>query len=134
MTEDQERLFFTGDKMDTNEATVQLVKDLLVSEGGLLPYTLYKRYGVTPIMLVQIVKRLQAKSILKILPNNRLMLTEGGRKEAEGLIASIYKSSRVKMDSAYFISISGSIMDRKNPYLPSREFFEQRKKEGERIG
>ncbi len=120
--------------MDTKEATVQLVRDLLTSENGLLPYTLYKRYGITPMVLVQIVKRLQAKGYILILPNNRLVLTKDGRDNAEGFIASLSRMARVRMDSAYFISITGNILSKRNPYLPSKQFFEQRDKEGERNG
>ena len=65
--------------MDTREAIVQLVKDLMASDNGLLPFTLYKRYGVTPMELVQMVKRLQSKGYLQIQANNRLVLTKEGR-------------------------------------------------------
>ena len=120
--------------MDTKETTVQLVKDLMASDNGLLPFTLYKRYGVTPMELVQIVKRLQSKGYLQIQANNRLVLTKEGRENAEGLIASMSRIARVRMDSAYFINITGYLMDRRKPFLPSRHFFEQMKKEGERNG
>jgi hypothetical protein len=117
--------------MDTKEATVQLVKDLMASDNGLLPFTLYKRYGVTPMELVQIVKRLQSKGYLQIQTNNRLVLTKEGRENAEGFISCLLKASRVRMDSAFFISITNNILDRRKPFLPSRLFFEQyNKKEG----
>lgn len=123
--------------MDTKVVTIQLIKDLMASESGLLPYTLYKRYGVTPIVLVQIVKRLQEKGYLQIEGNNRLMLTKEGRANAEGLVSSLSKADKGKMDSAYFISITSNILDRRKPFLPSRKFFElynQNIKEGVKNG
>ena len=134
MTKVQERLCFIEDNMDTKEVTIQLVKDLMASENGLLPFTLYKRYGVTPMELVQIVKRLQSKGYLQIQPNNRLILTKEGRENAEGLIASMNQIARIRMDSSYFLNITGNLLDRKKPFLPSRKFFEQLEKEGERNG
>lgn len=118
--------------MDTKEATIQLVKDLMASDNGLLPYTLYKRYGVTPIKLVQIVKRLQLKGYLQIQTGNRLILTKEGREKAGGFIANMCRISRAKTDSAYFMSIKGYLLDRGNPFLPSKKFFEQlnRKEKG----
>lgn len=110
--------------MDTKVVTIQLVKDLMASESGLLPYTLYKRYGVTPIVLVQIVKRLKEKGYLQIEGSNRLMLTKEGRANAEGLLSSLSKTVKGKMDSAYFISITCNVLDRRMPFLPSRKFFE----------
>ena len=110
--------------MDTKVVTIQLVKDLMASESGLLPYTLYKRYGVTPIVLVQIVKRLQEKGYLQIEGSNRLMLTKKGRANAEGLLSSLSKAVKGKMDSAYFIRITCNVLDRRMPFLPSRKFFE----------
>ena len=114
--------------MDTRVATIQLLKDLMASDGGLLPYTLYKRYGVTPIVLVQIVKRLQEKCYLQIMGDSRLMLTKVGRDNAEGLISNLSKSARIKMDSDFFIRISSDMLDRRKPYWPSRLFFEQYKR------
>ena len=78
--------------MDTKEVTIQLMKDLVASEAGLLPYTLYKRYGVTPLVLIQIVKRLQEKGFLLMGPENRLILTREGRDNAEGFIARLNRS------------------------------------------
>lgn len=120
--------------MDTREVTIQLIKDLVTSDAGLLPYTLYKRYGVTPIVLIQVVKRLQDKGILQIIENNRLLLTREGRDNAEGFIASLSKTRRIRMDSAYFLSISGNQLDRKKPFLPSNLFFENYNKEGDENG
>lgn len=120
--------------MDTKEATVQLVKDLMASDSGLLPFTLFKRYGMTPMELVQMVKHLQSKGYLQIQTNNRLVLTKEGRENAEGLIANMSRTARVRMDSTYFINITGNMLDRRMPFLPSRHFFEQIKKEGVKNG
>ena len=120
--------------MDTREAIVQLVKDLMASDNGLLPFTLYKRYGVTPMELVQMVKRLQSKGYLQIQTNNRLVLTKDGRENAEGFIASMSRTARARMDSTYFINIAGNLLDRRTPFLPSRRFFEQINKEGVKNG
>lgn len=120
--------------MDTKEVTIQLLKDLYASDGGLLPYTLYKRYGVTPIALVQIVKRLQEKDYLTIEQDNRMLLTADGREKAEGLISNLSKPERNKIDSQFFISIASNILDKKKPFLPSMQFFEQYNKEGEENG
>ena len=120
--------------MDTKEATIQLVRDLMASDNGLLPFTLYKRYEVTPMRLVQIVKRLQSKGFLQIQTNNRLVLSQKGRDNAEGLIASMSRIARVRMDAAYIKNISVNQLDKSKPFLPSRLFFEQLNKEGERNG
>lgn len=120
--------------MDTKDVTIQLMKDLVASDTGLLPYTLYKRYGVTPIVLIQIVKRLQDKGFLQMVENNRLLLTSEGRDNAEGFIASLSKTGRVRMDSAYFLRIAGFLLDRKTPFLPSKKFFELYNREGEKNG
>ena len=126
---------FIEDNMDTKETTIQLLKDLISSDTGLLPYTLYKRYGTTPIMLVQTVKGLQAKNYLVMDDHNRIMLTNEGRKNAEGMISSLSKASRAKKDSAFLISIKSIVLDRRKPFLPSRQFFEQyNKKEGVKNG
>jgi hypothetical protein len=134
VTEVQEKRCFIGGNMDTREAIVQLVKDLMASDNGLLPFTLYKRYGVTPMELVQMVKRLQSKGYLQIQTNNRLVLTKDGRENAEGFIASMSRIARARMDSTYFINIAGNLLDRRTPFLPSRRFFEQIKKEGVKNG
>lgn len=119
--------------MDIKEATIQLLRDLCASETGLLPYTLYKRYGVTPIVLVQIVKKYQNSGVIRMENDNRIFLTKEGRNNIEGLISSLAKTSITKADSAYFLSISRNKMDRRVPYLPSKRFFELLK-EGERNG
>ena len=134
VTEVKERRCFIEGKMDTKEATIQLVRDLMASDNGLLPFTLYKRYEVTPMRLVQIVKRLQSKGFLQIQTNNRLVLSQKGRDNAEGLIASMSRIARVRMDAAYIKNISVNQLDKSKPFLPSRLFFEQLNKEGERNG
>lgn len=120
--------------MDTKEVTIQLMKDLMASDAGLLPYTLYKRYGVTPIVLIQIVKRLQGKGFLLMGTDNRLILTREGRNNAEGYIASLNRQTRVRMDSAYFFNIEGDLLDKRKPFMPSKSFFELYNKEGAKNG
>ena len=120
--------------MDTKEVTIQLMKDLVASEAGLLPYTLYKRYGVTPLVLIQIVKRLQEKGFLLMGPENRLILTREGRDNAEGFIARLNRTARVKMDSSYFLNIAVHLLDKRKPFLPSKSFFELYNKEGVKNG
>lgn len=119
--------------MDTKQVTVQLVKDLLASEKGLMPYTLYKRYGVTPIALVQIVKKLQDKGYLQFVEENRMILTTKGKDNAEGLISSLSRTSK-RIRSPFFDAISVSILDKRIPYLPSMHFFNELNKEGDENG
>lgn len=120
--------------MDIKEVTIQLMKDLVASDSGLLPFTLYKRYGVSPIVLIQVVKRLQDKGFLLMGNDNRLILTREGRDNAEGFIASLIKSVRVKRNSAYFLNIESNLLDKKKPFLPSKSFFELYHKEGVKNG
>lgn len=128
-----EKRFLQEDKMDIKEATIQLLRDLYSSESGLLPYTLYKRYGVTPIALVQIVKKYQNSGVIQMVNNNRILLTKAGRENIEGLISSLSKTSITKVKSAFFLGVARNKMDRRMPYLPSKRFFEIFK-EGERNG
>ena len=121
---------FIVDKMDINETTIQLMKDLFSSEKGLLPYTLYKRYGVTPKALVDAVKSLQDKGYLAVGTDNRLMLTRLGKENVEGIISSRGRKGSDKIDSDFFISIAGSLLDKRKPYIPSIRFFELYTKEG----
>lgn len=120
--------------MDTKAATIQLVKDLMQSEKGLLPYTLYQRYGVTPVALVRIVRNMQNIGYLSLVDDNRIILTSEGKSNAEGYINSLAKQTKNKVDSDYFKKIKGNHLDKRKPYLPSRQFFEQYKKEGEENG
>ena len=119
--------------MGIKEATIQLLKDLYASETGLLPYTLYKRYGLTPIELVNIVKRYQNSGEIKMVNNNRILLSKKGKENIERLISALSKKSGTKSDSVYFNSIMRDRIDRRIPYLPSKRFFELIK-EGERSG
>ena len=119
--------------MGIKEATIQLLKDLYASETGLLPYTLYKRYGLTPIELVNIVKRYQNSGEIKMVNNNRILLSKKGKENIERLISVLSKKSGTKSDSVYFNSIMRDRIDRRIPYLPSKRFFELIK-EGERNG
>lgn len=120
--------------MDIKEATVQLVKDLYASENGLLPFTLYRRYGVTPKVLVDIVKGLQEKCYLQLGKDNRLILTPKGRENAEGIIANQKKNTGENMDSEFFINIAGILMGKREPFLPSKQFFEKYNREGDENG
>lgn len=120
--------------MDIKEATVQFVKDLYASEKGLLPFTLYKRYGISPRDLVIIVKDLQAKGYLLLCDDNRILLTQLGRENAEGIIANNERRGTVSIDSAYFAHIRTGALDMKKPFIPSIQFFEHYKKEGEENG
>lgn len=126
--------FLQGDNVDTRVVTIQLLKDLCVSETGLLPYTLYKRYGVTPVVLVQIVKRLQTNGVVQLVGEPRLMLTKAGRDNVESLIASLTLKKKEKAESAFFASIKGNKIDKRIPFLPSKQFFELLDKEGVRNG
>ena len=114
--------------------TIQLMKDLMASETGLLPYTLYKRYGVTPLVLIQIVKRLHEKGFLLIGPDNRLILTREGRDNVEGFITRLNRITRVKMDSSFFLNIAVNLLDKREPFLPSKKFFELYNREGVKNG
>lgn len=114
--------------MDIKETTIQLMKDLFSSEKGLLPYTLYKRYGVTPKTLVDAVKSLQEKGYLTVGTDNRLMLTRLGKENVEGIILSHGRKGGDKIDSDFFTSIAGSLLDKRKPYIPSIRFFELYKK------
>lgn len=121
---------FIVDKMDIKGTKIQLMKDLFSSEKGLLPYTLYKRYGVTPKALVDAVKSLQEKGYLAVGTDNRLILTRLGKENVEGIISSRGRKGGDKIDSDFFISIEGSMLDKRKPYIPSIRFFEIYKKEG----
>jgi len=125
--------YLQEDRMDIREVSIQLLKDLYSSESGLLPYTLYKRYGVTPIVLVQIVKKYQNSGVIMMENNNRILLTNEGRENIEGLISSLLKKSGGQTVSAYLSNISKDKLDKRFPYLPSKRFFELIK-EGERNG
>lgn len=114
--------------MDIKETTIQLLRDLCASESGLLPYTLYKRYGVTPVTLVQIVKKYQSSGVIQMV-NNKILLTKDGRENIEGLISSLLKKYSPKAGSGYFLSISRNKIDKRLPYIPSKRFFELLRKE-----
>lgn len=126
--------FFSEDKMDTKEASIQLMKDLYASETGLMPYTLYKRYGLKPIDLVQIVKKLQEKGYIRLLQDNRLVVTAEGRTKTEGYIASLGRQTQKKVNSAFFMSIKTHALDNRKPYIPTNFVFESLNKEGEENG
>lgn len=120
--------------MDIKEAIAQLVKDLYASEKGLLPYTLYSRYGLSPKDLVKAVKRLEGNGYIQVGKDNRLALTKKGKENAEGLIACSRRSSESKLDSDFFVSINGKMIGKQDPYIPSASFFDQYNKEGEENG
>lgn len=120
--------------MDIREVKVQLLKDLFASETGLLPYTLYKRYDVTPVDLVRVVKQLQKEGIVQLVNDNRTLLTKVGREKTEGLISSLTKKENKRIQSKYINSITINKLDKKIPYIPRIHFFEQYKKEGEENG
>lgn len=125
---------FSEDKMDTKKAAIQLIKDLNASETGLMPYTLYKRYGLTPIELVEIVKKLQEKSFIRLSQDNRLLITDEGRRKAEGYIASLSRQAYRNVNSAFFKSITTNALDKRKPYIPTEFVFDRLNKEGEENG
>lgn len=124
--------FLHEGSMDTNVATIQLLKDLYASETGLLPYTLYRRYGVTPVELVQIVKRLQASAVVQLTGGHRMSLTKTGRENIDSLIASLTPKKKEEKESAYFVRIKSNKIGRRIPFMPSKHFFELLEKEGVR--
>ena len=125
---------FSEDKMDTKEATIQLMKDLYASVTGHMPYTLYKRYGITPIDLVQIVKKLQKIGLIRLLQDNRLLLTAEGRKKTEGYISNLGRQTPKGVNSEFFKSITTNAHDKRKPYIPTNFVFECLNKEGEENG
>ena len=100
--------------MDTRDATIQLMRDLYASDNGLLPYTLYKRYGVTPIVLAQIVKRLQRKGFVRLVKDNRLLLTDEGKEKTEGYVFRLINQKKTRVESEYFMNISTNTMKTSN--------------------
>lgn len=106
--------------MDTSIATISLIKDLYASEKGLLPYTLYRKYGILPRTLVEIIKNLQRQGLAIVEDSGKLRLTKNGKKYGEGLMHHAAKDNRHNQKKlVYFQSISKDRMGRQLPYLPN---------------
>lgn len=110
----------------------KVLSDLYSSEGGLLVYTLYSRYGVEPSEAIDFIRHYQAEEIITVDDNDRIRLTSGGKKKIVSLLKDLDIRGDI-MNYSYLQSVkTGTSIRPFAPYLPTIEFYERYNKDKEK--
>lgn len=108
--------------MDIKSKYKDVLIDLFYAEKGLLAYTLYGRYKITPSEIVSFINEYKNQGYLQIDNEHRISLTNSGRLALSGLLQSLPRKE------SYAKSYLNSILitpckDIYEPYLPDETFF-----------
>ena len=100
----------------------QLLKDLYNTEEGLIPYSMYKIYKISPSQLAEFLNNLIEKGYL-VLENNLVNLTESGRKYVEDLWDDTSQKEGSKTCQYYDGVFIGEQMEVNVPWMPPYECY-----------
>ena len=113
--------------MVSRKLAIELVKTLLQSIDGMLPYTLYTRFKMNAVDVLAFVKQFQPKGLILVDDELRIKLTQKGRLYALKLINQ-HKEESVEGGSEYYNKIQIPQLDKYEPYIPDKVFAEKYKK------
>lgn len=115
--------------MDIDIIHKNILADLFSSEKGLMPYTFYTRYGITPADMIDFINKYKELKTISIDQELRIRLTEEGRKSVYGIYKRIEAHIRKENNkSEYLGDVQDKKMDLYTPYVPDRIFYDKKYK------
>lgn len=125
-------LHFSKDlNLDTHIKIKNVLSDLYASRDGLLAFTLYSRYDMSPSDTLTFIKTYKSDGFIAVDDDKRLRLTEKGKHEISNLLSNLkkYKTKSENNKSNSFLDsiLSEETIQPFEPYLPIERYFGERK-------